>query len=510
MTGNKKPTQKLPGSGPKREALRKQGQFWTPDWVAEAMVGYVLGNDSDTLFDPAVGEGAFFRAAKVVAREIGTELRLFGAEIDPDVLRQARQSGLSAEDLASVEIGDFVLDPPKRSFEAIVANPPYIRHHRLPAHLKAELRMLGANITGRPLDGRAGLHVYFLLRALRLLSTNGRLAFIMPADTCEGVFAPAVWNWITRSYRLEAVITFAAEASPFPKVDTNPIILMLENAEPTEQFAWVKCMEAQTGQLKRWVLSGFKDEQSDVLRVHHRRLREGLTTGLSRLPVEEQANGRTLLAFAKVSRGIATGANEFFFLTAKQAHELGIPGEFLLPAIGRTRDVPGDEVSPETIKHLDRSGRPTLLFSPDARPMENFPRSVREYLQRGETMELHKRSLISMRRPWYKMEVRSTPPILFAYLDRRNTRFIRNSAGVAPLTGFLCVYPREKDMVSVARLYAALRHPDTVANLSAVGKSYGAGAIKVEPRALERLLLPAHMIAEAELQLPQDIQPTLL
>lgn len=211
-----------------------------------------------------------------------------------------------------------------------------------------------------------------------------------------------------------------------------------------------------------------------------------------------------------MSRGIATGANEFFFLTAKQAHELGIPGEFLLPAIGRTRDVPGDEVSPETIKHLDRSGRPTLLFSPDARPMENFPRSVREYLQRGETMELHKRSLISMRRPWYKMEVRSTPPILFAYLDRRNTRFIRNSAGVAPLTGFLCVYPREKDMVSVARLYAALRHPDTVANLSAVGKSYGAGAIKVEPRALERLLLPAHMIAEAELQLPQDIQPTLL
>ena len=42
--------------------------------------------------------------------------------------------------------------------------------------------------TGVILDGRAGFHVYFLIRALTLLEENGRLAFIMPADTCEGKF----------------------------------------------------------------------------------------------------------------------------------------------------------------------------------------------------------------------------------------------------------------------------------------------------------------------------------
>ena len=31
----------------KREILRQKGQFWTPDWVAEAMVAYVLGGGSD-------------------------------------------------------------------------------------------------------------------------------------------------------------------------------------------------------------------------------------------------------------------------------------------------------------------------------------------------------------------------------------------------------------------------------------------------------------------------------
>src|SRR5438270_11688370 len=49
----------LPSSGPAREALREKGQFWTPDWVADAMVAYMIGTDTDHVFDPAVGAGAF-------------------------------------------------------------------------------------------------------------------------------------------------------------------------------------------------------------------------------------------------------------------------------------------------------------------------------------------------------------------------------------------------------------------------------------------------------------------
>jgi hypothetical protein len=94
------------------------------------------------------------------------------------------------------------------------------------------------------------------------------------------------------------------------------------------------------------------------------------------------------------------------------------------------------------------------------------------------------------------MEIRKAPPFLFAYLGRRNARFIRNLAGVMPLTSFLCVYPHHDDADSIDRLWQALKHPDTVKNLALVGKSYGAGAIKVEPRALERLPIPDHVVAE--------------
>ena len=59
----------LPPSGKVRESLREKGQFWTPDWVAEAMVEYVFTHQGGLLFDPAVGAGAFFRAAKIVDRK---------------------------------------------------------------------------------------------------------------------------------------------------------------------------------------------------------------------------------------------------------------------------------------------------------------------------------------------------------------------------------------------------------------------------------------------------------
>lgn len=487
--------QKLPSAGPEREALRRKGQFWTPDWVAEAMVAYVLAGGSRHVFDPAVGAGAFFRAAKSVAAESGRQVSLLGAEVDGGALREARENGLSADDLSHVRLSDFVLRPPQEKFDAIVANPPYIRHHRLTAQVKAELKRFGAGLIGTALDGRAGLHVYFLLRALQLLREGGRLAFIVPADTCEGVFSATLWEWVTRVYRLDAVVTFAPEASPFPGVDTNPVIILLSNARSADEFWWAKCLEAETGQLKSWVASGFT-EAGRALEVCRRSLTEGLATGLSRPPTQMVSAAPLLGDYARVMRGIATGANEFFFLTAKRAAGLGIPGELLLPAVGRTRDVPGEEVSVETIRALEEEGRAALLFSPDGRPLELFPAPVREYLKQGEAAGIHLKTLIATRRPWYKMETRPAPPFLFAYLGRRNARFIRNLAGVRPLTGFLCVYPRSRDRLFVEKFWNVLRHPETVANLALVGKSYGSGAIKVEPRSLERLPLPPAVLRE--------------
>lgn len=250
--------QVLPTNGADREALRDKGQFWTPSWVSEAMVAYVANGNARDIFDPAVGAGAFFHAAKNIEPAIGRKLGLFGTELDANALLQALATGLRQCDIDGVSLQDFTTFKPHEPIAAIVANPPYIRHHRLDRETKDRLRSLSARILDFTLDGRAGYHVYFLIHALNLLALNGRLAFIIPADTCEGVFAHKLWRWITTHYRLEAVITFEPEASPFPGVDTNAVVVFIKNVAPEKTLWWARVRTASADDLKRWVLSDFR------------------------------------------------------------------------------------------------------------------------------------------------------------------------------------------------------------------------------------------------------------
>ena len=487
------PTYTLPRSGIKREALRKKGQFWTPDWTADIMVAYVLRGKPSRLLDPALGQGVFFHAAKRYAQSHNFDLTLFGRDIDPEVMGQARTSGLDACDLQNVEMRDFVLDPPSELFPAIVSNPPYIRHHRLSPAQKEHLREFARKATGRHIDGRAGLHVYFLIRALQTLEPDGRLAYIVSADICEGVFADALWQWICSHYRLDTVIAFAPEATPFPDVDTNALIFLIRNTRPAPEFDWVKCHDRESRELTALV-SGRPPKNCSGIQIHRRLLSEALATGLSRPPSDDAKQRCTLGDFATVMRGIVTGNNDFFFMTSARAKELGIPDSLLVKAVGRMRDVQGQNFDQADVQRLETSGRPTRLLNVNGLPFDQLPACVQKYLEDGEQKGLPNKTLIKTRRPWYRMEIRKVPPILFAYLGRRSARFIRNRADVVPLTCLLCVYPRHSSPEFVGHLWKVLSHPETIGNLRKVGKSYGGDAIKVEPRSLERLPLPDDLV----------------
>lgn len=491
----------------KREKLRQKGQFWTPDWVADAMIAYVLRRAGQTVFDPAVGAGAFIQAAQRHAAVSHWHFSFAGYEIDPNVLEQTLRFGSPMLDVSQITLNDFIHNPPDAVFDAIIGNPPYIRHHRLSPEVKNYLRSLSLRAMGFALDGRAGLHHYFLLLALQRLTPQGKLAFIMPADTCEGVSAKPFWQWITQHYALEAVLTFEADASPFQAIDTNPIIFFVSNEAPNSKFVWARCHQSTPSDLKTWIQSGFRYTPSTLVSIQ-REIVEGITTGLSRPPNHYAAETcLPLYHFARTMRGIATGDNHYFFLTETQIYQHHLSKEFFRRAVGRTRDVPFDVLDEPHLTQLDQKGRPTYLLYLDGQDKTNYPQTIQDYLHLGEILHLPEKALIAQRQPWYKMETRTPPPFLFAYLGRRHARFIRNQAEVLPLSSFLCVYPRQSDPEFLERLWRVLQHPKTLANLPRVGKSYGSNAIKVEPRALEQLPIPIEVIEAVGLSEPvQQLQ----
>lgn len=483
--------QKLPTGWAEREELREKGQFWTPDWVARAMVAYVIPS-ADLVYDPACGEGAFLSALRSLKN--GQSIGYKGGDIDLALL----DLSIYKQDNVSVEKQDFLLVDGKQQYRSIVANPPYIRHHRLDESFKQRLRKLTLEITGQRFDGRAGLHIYFLIKALSLLARNGRLAFIVPADICEGVFASKLWSWICRNFRLEGVVTFAPDATPFPGVDTNAVVLFIRNSAPSDKYTWAMFKEPAADAFLDYVEGDFPIVNTPDYVSVQRELTEGLNTGLNRaMPTEthEYCMGDV----CRVMRGIATGGNELFFMTQKKANSLGIGAQFLRPAIGRTRDCQSEVLTPEILEALEEAERPNVLLALDDRATEEFPRAIQDYLQVGVDLGLPDRALIKQRRPWYKMEKRKVPPFLFAYLGRRNARFIENKTQAVPLTGFLCIYVHDQYQDYVQNIGMLLRDSEVLALLPSVAKSYGGGAIKVEPRSLEKLPLPLSALRRAGL-----------
>jgi len=463
---------------------KELGQFWTPNWVAKAMVAFGAEVAPGTMLDPAVGLGVF----PLQALSLGLAFEFKGIEKDPDLIKSVPNPSVRAR----IAQGDFLLFPFEEKFDFIVANPPYIRHHHLSSEYKDHLSQLAEKTLGFRIDRRAGIHIYFLIKSLTLLKPRGRLVFIVPADVFEGKFAPSLWNWIARRYAIRAVVTFTSDASPFPGLDINPIIVFLEHSPPSTTLYWARVLTPATEDLFRFVQSQFRATGKDI-EVTLRDTREALDTGLSRPPRLSKQGRFSLKDFAIVRRGIATGANKFFLLSRPQVEDLRLSEEFLVPAVAKTRYLTTTKFTPENLKSLEVAGKPVFLFSPDGRPLSEFPEPVRRYITYGEQLGLHKKSLLSKRNPWYKMETRSPPEFFFAYLGRRNARFVRNLAGAVPLTTLLAVYPYNKSEEHLDILESVLNHPEVLEGLVFVAKSYGGGAIKAEPRQLERLPIPDNL-----------------
>ncbi len=474
-----------------REELREKGQFWTPSWVAKAMIAYVA-SPSETILDLGVGAGAFYDAL-LTYKKNANSYRYLGIDIDEELLRELNNRKASTNHI--FEKRDYILEKITKKYGAIISNPPYIRHHRLSSEVKEELSNISRNLIGKKIDGRAGIHVYFLLLALSNLKKGGKLAFIMPADTCEGVFAHDLWMYITSNFCLETVITFSPSATPFPGVDTNAIIFCISNNPPKKDIKKIHCNKLSENGLTEAIKSksSLSNDECTVTTVD---LDKAIKVGLSRDISKFRKHLYNLKDFAKVMRGIATGQNDFFFMTDAKRKELGLDIKYFTRAIGRTRDATVEVITQKVLDELDKDGRPTYLLSLDNKQMSELSPQMQKYLQYGEKIGLNLKALISQRKPWYKMETRITPPFLFAYLGRRNVRFIKNNCSAVPLTSFLCVYPQQSNKEYIEKLWKILNHPDTLSNLKFAGKSYGSGAIKVEPRSLETLAIPDHIIRQ--------------
>jgi len=197
---------------------------------------------------------------------------------------------------------------------------------------------------------------------------------------------------------------------------------------------------------------------------------------------------------ASTKRGLATGANDFFHISAPRAVELNLRSEILTPCVGKATDIRGFDFTNSAYQKLVASGRRVYFLQFG----DTLSEAERAYIAFGEQGQLNSRYLCAVRHPWYSGEKQTAAPIWAAVFGRQGLRFIHNRARALTLTTFHCVYPHDTSELAVAALIVCLNAPSTQAKARAHTRVYGGGLLKFEPRDLLEIMVPDFRCVGAE------------
>jgi len=456
------------------EHRRAHGQFFTPFDVANFMCRWVLSGGSGNLYDPAFGLGSFYFAATSVMPSIA----FTGTEVDAEILEYFRTHAPRTPSL-SLSCGDYLAEW-GQSHKAIVCNPPYMRfqHFTNRSHVFASFK----RHLQIKLSGYTNIASAFLMKSLSELTYGGRLAYIMPLEFLNTGYGTIVKNRLLHQGMLKALIKLEPEKEVFPDATTSVGIVLASNDGIIEPIHFYTVRNLQD---LPDVLSTIPTREVDVasLDPSEKWLKYFENERLSFFSPDLV----TIDSYGGFSRGIATGANEFFAISRSKAAELGIPRKYFLGCITKSVQVKSSVFTDSDFDELERTDSKVLLLNINGKPTE----AVREYLRYGEEMGYHLRYLTKMRTPWYKLERRSPALLLFGVFSRERFKVVRNLSQAVNLTCFHCFYPNLFGLQLCDALFLYFQSRAARQILSISMRHYGDGLEKFEPNDLNHALAPS-------------------
>ena len=454
---------------------RPEGAFYTPPALVEPMVEWALEQDVDRVVDAGCGSGRF--AAAVARRRPDLEIVAIDTDPTATLLTRAALAVLRAE-RARVLQGSFLTIHPTEELTgrtAWIGNPPYVRHHDLDPEVKRWAAAAGAEL-GHPVSSLSGLHAYFFLATARLANPGDVGAFVTSAEWLDVGYGELIRQLLMDGLGLASLHVLDPRAVPFADVMTTAAIACFRAGSRPQRVRLqaVANLEDLDG------LAGGTELARADLELSSR------WTALLR-PQVETATGTPLGRIARVSRGVVTGANDYFLLTRAQALALGIL-EWCRPAITSAEEV------------LDAGGivregaERRLLFAPPPDVDREAHPALDRYLKRGErrhgqTPAIRHRYVTSHRRPWWHHGPLRVPPIVVSYMARRAPVFALNPDGLALVNIAHGLYPHAE--LDHDELGALVLHLNGLReSFRGHGRTYHGGLEKFEPGEMEALLIP--------------------
>ena len=205
---------------------------------------------------------------------------------------------------------------------------------------------------------------------------------------------------------------------------------------------------------------------------------------------------------------MVTGNNRYFTMSIETVREWNISQHELMrispPSSKHLRGLMFGEHSWE---HMRRNRAAVYLFRPSDDTRSD---GARRYIAHGETLGVQNAYKCRVRSPWWRVPLVKTPDLFLTYMNHVAPRLISNRArlghlnsihGVTLATGLKRL---GMDLLPMAALNSL-----TLLGAELVGRAYGGGMLKLEPREADSLPLPSDACVQACSRRLRALRPQL-
>lgn len=495
---------------------RNLGSIYTPPDFAQFLTHWAIQTPRQKALDIGVGEGAFTFALYERLRELGAkpgdaQRQVYGAEVDRtayrNFLRKAVEKNL---EFPNVRLGDF-FDLTFPEVGAVTGNPPFVRRAYLDDKEVERIRrsVIDSNqsVDEGELNGLTDLYVYFLLRAMPLLTPGGKLAVITADSWMNTSYGESLKQQLHEHFVIERLISLDRRVFD---ASVKPVLVLATKRPSTSATKAVEFIRLKNGlpiiDLQVLLDKPRRKRPKDVLtaRIKRQELKTNELWGrFFKAPdvCQELASHELMTPISNLATtriGIQTLAKEFFVLTPDKAREYQIETRFLEPLAQSTR------CFNEPVIEEDAEPLFFTFYCSESKEALTGTRAL-AYIEQGEKAEVPVRGKGTTvtgyqnkerikedgRQYWYDLKTalvrRSRAEILIPRLVYRTFMVVWNKAGFVPGELFIEFIPNESSKIETEIYLAVLSSSVTEIMLRATAQVYGDGTYNIAPGQIKKV-----------------------
>ncbi len=463
-----------------------RGAYYTPLPLAEMMVKLFKNGSgcAKRVLEPSCGDGVFLDAL-IKTNCITQYEHIDSIEIDPTESKKVQERMKQYDNVTVLNEDFFNFYTEKKdlvNYDLILGNPPYIRYQ----YLEDEQRELMSEILksqGMKANKLINTWVGFLVSCVNMLSDDGKIAFVIPAEIMQVAYAEDLRLFLADNLSKITLITF--KQLVFPDIEQEIVVFIGEKGNEEKGIRIVELNNLDDLASFDIDANGFQKLQH----VHEKWTKYFTNSEENALVKQIQDDKRfcKLSDIALINVGITTGNNKFFSVNRETVEKYQMQ-DVVRPLIGRSSHAHSIYFNNgDWMQNVNRGKAAYLIDFPDE-DYKKYPEKHKEYINLGEKNGENKGYKCSIRDRWYRIPSIWVSDAFFLRRNNLYPKFVLNQCDAVSTDTMHRI--KFNDGIEPERAILSYYNSISFAFTELCGRSYGGGVLEILPREVGNIYIP--------------------